>query len=77
MLCASVMCASSTTAVEPAMEGDLEDGHEVQAPEVHPPEQVDVQDLEARCDVEPPALRRSTRIRQPPGWYGDRIILPA
>ena len=56
----------------PTVEGDLEDGREVQAPEEHPPEHADVE----AHDEPGPELRRSTRIRQPPGWYGDRIILP-
>ena len=59
----------------PKVEGDLDDGHEIQAPEEHPPEHADVE-AHDEPGPEPPALRRSTRIRQPPGWYGDRIILP-
>ena len=57
------------------MEGDPEDGHEIQAPEEHPPEHAVVQELDAHDErgPEPPALRRLTRIRQPPGWYGDRV----
>ena len=52
-----------------AVEEDLEDGHEIQAPAEHPPAHADV---EAHYEPGPeaPALRRSTRIRQPPGWYG-------
>ena len=60
---------------ENPVEGDLEDGHEIQAPEEHPPEHADAE-AHDEPGPKPPALRRSTKIRQPPGWYRDRIILP-
>ena len=42
----------------PAVEGDLEDGCEVQAPEEHPPEHAD-EEAHDEPGPEPPALRRS------------------
>ena len=60
------------------VEGEDENGQEIQAPGLLPPQDVVDQDLDVHDEPAPelPALRRSTRIRHPPGWYGDRIVLP-
>ena len=57
------------------VEGEDENGQEIQAPGLLPPQDVVDQDLDEPAP-ELPALRRSIRIRHPPGWYGDRIVLP-
>ena len=60
------------------VEGEEENGQEIQTRGLLPPQDVVDQDLDVHDEPAPelPALRRSTRIRHPPGWYGDRIVLP-